>query len=142
MRNLIAILATSAALPTVGFAAAAASPISMPWDAVASEAFNGSALIPTKGGGMGGTARPQGGMSGGGGGMNCGTHCGGGGMGGNGSGGGAGGASSMGNGGGGAGGSGGGSGGGAGGVPPLFNPQANCPGHRRKGQSNDCWDDE
>ena len=136
MRELLGILALSAALPSVGVTPTAAAPaVSMSLEAVASGGFRGPALILAKGGGMGGTARPQGGMNGGSGGMGCGTHCGGGGMGGMGSGGGAG---SMGNGGGGVGGS----GGGAGGVLPLFNPQANCPGHRRKGQSNDCWDDE
>jgi hypothetical protein len=134
MRELLGILALSAALPSVGVAPTAAAPaVSMSLEAVASGGFRGPALILAKGGGMGGTARPQGGMNGGGGGMNCGANCRGGGMGGSGGG--------MG-GGGGAAGNGVGPGGGAGGLHPLFDsPQADCPEYRRNRKRVKCSDD-
>ena len=133
MRELFAILALSAALPSVGVSpTSAASPVSMSWRAGTSDALADDAVILTKGGGMGGSARPQGGMNGEGGGMGCGSLCGGGGMGGRGG-------SSTGNGGGGGIN---GSGDGAGGVLQLFGPRKNCPRHRRKGQSDECRDDE
>jgi len=142
MHELLAILALSAASPSVGAAPTVpALPVPMSREMWASDAFGGDAVILARGGGMGGGARPQGGMNGGGGGMNCGAHCGGGGMGGTGSGGGMGGTGS----GGGMGGSGGtgGSGGGTGGLLQLLGvPQEKCPDHRRKGQTAECRDDE
>ena len=131
MRELLTILALSAALPFVGVApTTAASPVSMSWRAGAYDAL--AADVDSDEGRRDGRIGPaprrderrrrgnelrlplrwrrdgrkgSGGGTGGGGGIN-------------------------------------GSGGGAGTLLPLFDPQKNCPRHRRKGQSDECWDDE